>query len=84
MSFQSGAQHMPAIRSLVAARSSCVGALLAVARRVIEPAVIGNGLISAYGNFCNGPWRVNPFECADPIAGSCFVRSRRKGRCLMV
>src|SRR5262249_5131394 len=23
----------------------------------------------ACGNFCNGPWRVNPFECADPIAG---------------
>jgi hypothetical protein len=24
---------------------------------------------NASGNFCNGPWRVNPFECADPIAG---------------
>ena len=23
----------------------------------------------ASGNFCNGPWRVNPFECADPVAG---------------
>src|SRR5882724_4656152 len=23
----------------------------------------------ASGNFCNGPWRVNPFEWADPIAG---------------
>jgi len=24
---------------------------------------------NACGNFCNGPWRVNPFEWADPIAG---------------
>ncbi len=21
------------------------------------------------GNFCNGPWRVNPLECGDPVAG---------------